>query len=50
VIQVSVQATEFRKLNLEWERVRLFDREVASAFHQKIKDCKQAKYSSDAHS
>lgn len=44
LIQVSVQATEFRKLVLEWERVRLFDREVASTFHQKIKDCKQAKY------
>ena len=43
VIQVAVQATEYRKLVLEWERVRLFDREVASTFHQKIKDVKQAK-------
>lgn len=44
-IKVAVQATEFRKLVLDWERVRLFDREVASTFHQKMKDVKQARYS-----
>jgi DNA topoisomerase III len=44
-LQVVVQVTEFRKLTLDWDRVRIFDREVAVMFHQKIKDAKQAKYS-----
>jgi len=43
-IQAAVQVSEFRKLTLDWDRVRLFDREVAVMFHQRIKDCKQAKY------
>ena len=44
-----VQISEFRKLTLDWERVRLFDREVAVMFHLRVKDSKQAKYYVDLH-
>lgn len=43
VIQITAQVTEHRKLNLEWMRMRLFDRDLALAFYKKVKDSKNAR-------
>ena len=37
VLQVSVDTKEEKRLNLEWERIRCFDREVAVMFLQMVK-------------
>ena len=44
MLQVILQISEHRKLCLDWQRVRLFDYEVASLLYSRIKDLKQAKY------
>lgn len=42
-LQLLVDVSEFRKLTLDWARVRVFDREVADLFHARVQDAKQAK-------
>lgn len=42
VVQVQVLHPNEQKLNLEWERVRVFDREVAQMFMNMVKDIKEA--------
>ena len=37
VLQVTVEASEDKRLSLEWERVRCFDKEVAVMFLQMVK-------------
>lgn len=42
--QVKVAVTEERQMNLEWERVRIFDKDVANFFLNLVKEQKRAKY------
>lgn len=42
--QVKVAVTEERQMNLDWERGRIFDKDVANFFLNLVKEQKRAKY------